>query len=228
MKSDREFLDGIYKKADEYEKNELNQMFIKEKTFYHKGYKTLRPVMVACMAIILICSGIYAYDQGVIPFQSKNKNINIEDYSITPDVASPELVRGIEPASLVDNVLPQEVEEAMKVGIVVSGRASVLLEGNSVEEIIFNISTVYSGEEKPGEEIKINTRNQSISTNSYNQLIGTDSILLYLKKDENNQYSLAHEDYGIFAFYEQIDGYDIFIGEDSVKLNTNIFTENVK
>lgn len=228
MKSDREFLDGIYKKAEEYQNNESNQLFRKEKTFYHKGYKTLRPVMVAGMAIVLICSGIYAYDLGVIPFQSKTKDINIEGYSNTPDVASHELIRGIEPAVLMDDVLPEEIEEAMKAGIVIRGRASVLLEGESVEEIIFDISKVYSGEEKAGTSIKVNTRNQSISTYSYNQLTGTDDILLYVKKDENNEYYLAHEDYGIFTFYEQVEGYDIFISEDWVKLNTNIFTENVK
>lgn len=228
MKSDREFLDGIYKKAEEYQKSETNQLFRKEKTFYHKGYKTLRPALVAGMAIVLICGGIYAYDLGMIQFQSKTKDINIEGYSITPDVESNELIRGVEPASLVDNVLPEEIEEAMKTGIVIRGRASILLEGESVEEILFDIVKVYSGEEKAGTSIKVNTKNQSISTYSYNQLTGTDDILLYLKKDENNEYSLAHGHYGIFAFYEQVDRYDIFVGEDSVKLNTNIFTENVK
>lgn len=227
MKSDREFLDEIYKKAEEYEKNESNQLFRKEKTFYHKGYKTFRPALVAGMAIVLICGGIYAYDSGVIQFQSKTKDINIEGYSNTPDVASHELIRGVEPATLVDNVLPEEIEDGMKAGIVIGGRASIL-EGESVEEIIFDISKVYSGEEKAGTSIKVNTRNQLISTYFYNQLTGKDAILLYLKKDENNEYSLAHEDYGIFTFYEQVDGYDIFIGEDSVMLNTNIFTENVK
>jgi hypothetical protein len=228
MKSDREFLDGIYKKVEKYQKTESKELISKENTFYHKGYKTLRPVLVAGIAIAIISSGIYAYDLGILPFQVKNRDINMEGYNSTPELASHEMVRGVDPVVLVDDILPLEIEDAMKEGTVIRGRATVVLESEFEEEIIVDISKVYSGEEKAGTTIKVNFKNESVSTYSYNQLTGTEDILLYLKKDEDNQYSLAHETYGIFSFYEHIDGFDIFIGQDSVKLNTEIFTENVK
>lgn len=228
MKSDREFLDGIYKKIQEHQNYEQKELKSKEKHIYHKGYKTLRPVFVTGIAIVLICSGIAAYDLRILPFSTKSSDIDIEPYSHTPNVASENMVRGIEPFGLSEALIPSEIEEAMKEGTVIRGKVTTTLESESLGEMVVEINKVYSGNEKIGSIINVKYSIKLLSPYTYNLLTGDEDILLYLNIDENNIYSLADETYGIFSYFEQVDGFDIFMGEDGVTLNTNIFAENVE
>ncbi len=226
MKSDREFLDGIYKKAQEYENNQQKDLLNKDKSIYHRGYRTLRPVLVTGMAIALICSGIFAYESGVFPFKTKTSDISSQDYNHTPGLASNDMTRGVDPISYSDTSLSLDIQDAMREGTVIRGRVTELIESELQVEIKVEISRVYAGIENIGSTISVKLGNNKLSSSAYGLLTGSDDILFYLKMDENNQYSIAHETYGIFYYYEQVDGDDIFTNEDGVRLNTNIFKTN--
>lgn len=87
MKSDREFLDGIYEKAKIIEQSEPYSMTLKRPGF-NKGYRYLRPVFMSILLLFVVYAGAVKYQN--INTKPGNETLN-ED--MNPDVRSISLMQ---------------------------------------------------------------------------------------------------------------------------------------
>lgn len=224
MKSDREFLDGIYEKAKKYEETKRYEEENSKSTF-QKRYHSFKPIYMAAILVLMVTSGVVLYQQpwneetvepkprnevSITP-EASNNNPSEEDGQTTSPVAPateqlPSQVRGL-PFSL---PLVEEVILEGKVTEIVQGEQTVYLQVNKV-----HVGTV--------PETETIALYVSELENLAGNFIAEDEILVYVQQNTEGKWILSQGMGSKYDFVKEADGVRYFENNENIEVDTSTF-----
>lgn len=205
MKSDREFIDGIYEKARMIEKSKetTNRMKVNP----YKRYQVLRPIFISCLLLFVVTVGI-KIQQGLIEKPEKEAEIELTHEDVELNLGTRSIDMEVEPP------------------IILTGKV-IRLQNSKSEDIVsyatIVVDQVIQGLVQPGEEQEIQYYTGE-SGGNIEFTIG-EKVLLYLCDSDEGYKTLENGAYGKYTFVQEEDGALSYESVDGIRINTKNLIE---
>lgn len=197
MKSDREFLDGIYEKAKKYEED--------KQSAFQKRYHAIKPIYLAAMLILMVTSGVVLYQQ---PWKEKAVVPEVTDDNVATPTTEPvsPMVRGL-PFSL------PVVEE-----VIIEGKVTSIIQEQ--QEVHIQIKEIHAGSATNTVEIVLYVPELETFSDYFTE---QEEVLVYVQEDSEGKWILSQGMGSKYTFIHEEDGIRYYENEDELTVNTGSF-----